>query len=122
MRKDNIIQFPIERRLKEIEDQKAFEEMDAEYEIEQFTDECTNVAQLILVMIEDLIHSTEDVHSFDDINFRAKDNQESKDMFVIVNLLSSMLMRWGGVKHFLHNDLDKMFEKLVKEQGYNDFN
>ncbi len=121
MRKDNIIQFPIERRMKEIEDQKAFEEMDAEHEIELFTDECTNIAQLILVMIEDLIHNTEDAHSFDDINFRSKDNQESKDMFVIVNLLSSMFMRWGGVKHFLHDDLSKMFDKLVEQQGYNDF-
>tara|TARA_B100000902_G_C27283267_1_gene903015 strand:+ start:220 stop:588 length:369 start_codon:yes stop_codon:yes gene_type:complete len=122
MRKDNIIQFPIKRRMQEIEDQQAFDDMEAEYEIEQFTDECVNIAQLILVMIEDLIHNTEDVHSFDDIDFRNKENQEAKDVFVIVNLFSSMLMRWGGLNHFLHKDLDTMFEKLVKEQGYNDFN
>ena len=121
-KKDNIIQFQLERRMADIEAEKALEAMDAESQMEAFIDECTNVAQLILVMIEDLIHNFDDVHSFNEINFRNKDNTESKDMFVIVNLLSSMFMRWGGAKHFLHDDLDTMFDRLVDQQGYNDFN
>jgi hypothetical protein len=35
-------------------------------------------------------------------------------MFVIVNLISSMLMRYGGVHHFMHEYFDVLYEKLME--------
>ena len=38
---------------------------------------------------------------------------EQRDMFVIMNMVSSMLMRYGGARHFLQDDFDNLYEKLM---------
>jgi hypothetical protein len=35
-------------------------------------------------------------------------------MFVVVNMISSMLLRYGGVHHFLHEYLDVIYEKIME--------
>ena len=116
MSKDNIIQFPIKERMQQIADEVYEEDMEMEY----FTNDCIDTSQLILTIIEELI-TEEETSPFKDMNFRNKDVQESKDIFVIVNLLSSMFMRYGGMNHFLHEYMDIIYEKLMEQQGYNDF-
>ena len=106
--KDNIIQFPIKKRLQEVEEERDLEEMEREF----FVEECTESAQIILLMIEELL--SEDHSSFNDIDFRDKLLPESRDMFVVVNMISSMLLRYGGVHHFLHDYLDVVYEKIME--------
>jgi len=106
--KDNIIQFPIKERQRQI----AEEEEDALFEYEEFTDECRDTAQLAYLMIEELLLN--ESSSFDDIDFRDNNYPEYKDMFVIINLISSMLMRYGGVSHFLHDYFDVIYEQIME--------
>ena len=106
--KDNIIQFPIKKRLQEVEEERDLEEMGREFSLE----ECTETAQVILLMIEELLSA--DHSSFDDIDFRDKLLPESRDMFVIINMISSMFLRYGGVHHFLHDYLDVVYEKIME--------
>jgi len=116
MSKDNIIKFHIKKRMQQIADEQYDEDMAMEY----FANDCSETAQLILTVIEELVNDT-DGSPFEGMNFRNKDVQESKDIFVITNLLSSMFMRYGGMNHFLHEYMDIIYEKLLEQQGYNDF-
>ena len=111
--KNNIIQFPTERRQAQIE-----EEMEWEYE--NFTEECVDTAQFALLLLEDYIESDE-ASTLQELDFRDPEFAESRDMFVVVNLLSSMFMRYGGVTHFLQKDLETLFTKIQETKEHNDF-
>jgi hypothetical protein len=111
--KNNIIQFPTERRQAQIE-----EEMEWEYE--NFTEECVDTAQFALLLLEDYIESDE-ASTLKELDFRDPEFAESRDMFVVVNLLSSMFMRYGGVTHFLQKDLETLFTKIQETKEHNDF-
>lgn len=113
---DNIIQFPLERRMQEIADEICEKDM----EMEHFSNDCVDTSQLILTMIEELILDNEG-SPFEGMDFRNKESEEAKDAFVIINLLSSMFMRYGGMKHFLHEYLDIIFMKIQAQQDLNDF-
>jgi hypothetical protein len=63
-------------------------------------------------MIEELLLN--DSSLFEDIDFRDNIYPEAKDMFVIINLISSMLMRYGGVNHFLHDYFDVIYEQIME--------
>ncbi len=104
---NNIIPFPTERRQEQIDDER-------DREFENFTEECHETAQFILLLIEDYILdiSEDELSAFEVMDFRDPKLAESRDMFVIINLLSSMFMRYGGIKHFLQDDLDAIFDKI----------
>jgi len=106
--KDNIIQFPIKERIQQIEDELEYERE----EYEAFTEECKDTSQVILLMIEELLLN--DSSSFEHIDFRDNQFPEARDMFVIVNLISSMLMRYGGANHFLHDSFDVIYEQIME--------
>jgi hypothetical protein len=106
--KDNIIKFPIKERVRQIEQELEDERL----EYEEFTDECRETSQIILLMIEELLLN--DSSLFEDIDFRDNIYPEAKDMFVIINLISSMLMRYGGVNHFLHDYFDVIYEQIME--------
>ncbi len=106
---NNIIPFPTERRQEQIDDER-------DREFENFTEECHDTAQFILLLIEDYI-SEDELSVFEVMDFRDPKLAESRDMFVIINLLSSMFMRYGGIKHFLQDDLDAIFDK-IEENNY----
>jgi hypothetical protein len=106
--KDNIIKFPIKERVRQIEQELEDERL----EYEEFTDECRETSQVILLMIEELLLN--DSSLFEDIDFRDNIYPEAKDMFVIINLISSMLMRYGGVNHFLHDYFDVIYEQIME--------
>lgn len=109
--KSNVIQFPTHIREAAIADE--YDEIRSEFE--EFTDECRETSQIILLMIEELLLN--DASSFDDIDFRDSNMPESKDMFVIVNMISSMLMKYGGAHHFLHDHFDEIYDKLMETIG-----
>jgi hypothetical protein len=106
--KDNIIQFPIKERIQQIEDELEYERE----EYEAFTEECKDTSQVILLMIEELLLN--DSSSFEYIDFRDSSLPESRDMFVIINMISSMLMRYGGASHFLHDNFDVIYEQIME--------
>lgn len=109
--KNNVIQFPTEARKAAIE--REHDELRMEFE--EFTDECRETSQIILLMIEELLLN--ECSSFDEIDFRDSNMPESKDMFVIVNMISSMLMKYGGVHHFLHDHFDNIYNDLMETIG-----
>jgi len=111
--KNNIIQFPTERRQAQIEEER-------EWEYENFTEECVDTAQFTLLLLEDYIDSDE-ASTLKELDFRNPEYAESRDMFVVVNLLSSMFMRYGGITHFLQKDLENLFEKIQETKEHNDF-
>lgn len=100
---NNIIPFPTERRQEQIESERNFA-------YESYTEECTDTAQFVLLMIEDYLD--EEDSAFDEMEFRNPEFDESRDMYVIINLLSSMFMRYGGLEHFLHKEMDDLFTKI----------
>ena len=62
--KDNIIQFPTKFRKQEVEDEREFLRL----EHEEFTDECKEISQIILLQIEELLLNESSY--FDDLDFR----------------------------------------------------
>ena len=100
---NNIIPFPTERRQDQIESERN-------WAYENFTEECVDTSQFVLMMLEDYFAS-EDC-ALDEMDFSDPENEESRDMYVIVNLISSMFMRYGGIKHFLQEDLDALYNKI----------
>jgi hypothetical protein len=108
MTDNNVIQFPLKERIQQIEDELEFERE----EFEAFIEECQDTSQVILLMIEELLMN--DAGSFEEMDFRDHILPEAKDMFVIVNLISSMLMRYGGSNHFLHDYFDVLYEQIME--------
>jgi hypothetical protein len=109
---NNIIPFPTERRQEQIEAERN-------WAYENYTEECVDTSQFVLLMIEDYIYE-EDSSAFNEMEFRNPEFEEGRDMYVIVNLLSSMFMRYGGVEHFLQGDLDTLYNKINEANKPND--
>ena len=101
---NNIIPFPTERRQEQIESERN-------WAYENYTDECTDTAQFVLLMIEDYL-SEEYGTAFKEMDFRDPEYDESRDMYVIINLISSMFLRYGGLDHFLHDELEALYNKI----------
>ena len=83
---NNIIPFPTRQRQEQIESERN-------WAYENFTEECVDTSQFVLMMLEDY--------------FASEDSA-----LVIVNLISSMFMRYGGINHFLQEDLDALYNKI----------
>tara|TARA_R110000782_G_scaffold101082_1_gene187704 strand:- start:57 stop:410 length:354 start_codon:yes stop_codon:yes gene_type:complete len=113
--KNNIIQFPIERRKQQLSN----EEIEAEEYFIGVAENSEELAQTALGIIEDLLEDLE-LDEFQGIDFRNLEYMEAKDAFVVVNLIASMFMRYGGISHFLQPDLEVLFDKLMEEQEQND--
>ena len=43
---------------------------------------------------------------------RGAKQRESRDSYVIVNMIYAMLARYVGIEHSLHKDLDTLFVKV----------
>jgi len=55
------------------------------------------------------------------VDFDYKTNPELKgDMFVILNLIVSSLLRDQGMKHVLHEDLDMLKDRIMELDKYQD--
>jgi len=46
------------------------------------------------------------------MDFRDETKQESRDMFVVVNMLNAMFNRWYHMPHGLHQTMDNAYVKI----------
>ena len=102
--KNNVINFPVERRMAEIDKEAAREEF---YINSNNYDDCVALARYCI----DLLNVGLQEQDF--INFDpTKDPKQFKDMFVMLNLLVASFLRSADMKHILQDDLDELLEKI----------
>lgn len=99
---NNIIEFPKDRARKG-KDDLLIEDM------QRISDECVDMSQFLLEVIDDTLDELGIFEGEDDTG----DNKMDRDLFVITNLLYSMLVRNEGLPHDLQIDLDYMYDKLT---------
>jgi len=100
-----ILQFPTP--------EKKQEKDDAEF-LNKLSDECVDSSHFLLEVLEEFINTGEVHPDFMEMDFRDETKQESRDMFVIVNMMNAMFNRWYGMPHGLHQVMDNAYVK-VKE-------
>ena len=59
--------------------------------------------------MEEFITTGDVSHNFMDMQFRDETFQESRDMFVIVNMINAMFHRYYGIPHSLHREFDRLY-------------
>ena len=82
--------------------------------IDEISDECVNTSQYLMEVLEEFINSGQasDEKRFMDMNFRDEMQQESRDMFVIVNMINAMFNRYMGIPHRLHRTFDRAYIEI----------
>ena len=101
MVKDNIIQFPTPEQVSKKE---------AEEIISQASNECNELAQhLCHILTEEIFAGS---HYFEDSEYFDETYQESRDIYVITNLINAMLLRQLEIPHTLQRSLDKLYIKI----------
>ena len=101
MSKDNIIQFPTPEEVSKKE---------AEEIITLASDECNGLAQHLCMILNEEIQTQSDY--FEDTDFYDETRQESRDIYVITNLINAMLLRHIEIPHELQRSLDKLYVKI----------
>ena len=101
MSKDNIIQFPTPEELSK----KDVEEM-----LNLASEECNGLSQHLCSVLNEEIQTASDY--FEDTDFYNEEKQESRDIYVITNLLNAMLLRHIEIPHGLQRSLDKLYVKI----------
>lgn len=128
MNKDNVIQFPITPRVQRM--QADIEEKYYEAMVDQ--DNAVQMAHYVFDLMTVGIAEQDWVPEYRDMEFKNPDAYEAKDVFVILNLISSMLLRYKGYSHMMQYDLDELYDKLCDasqgehlhfddEEEYDDF-
>tara|TARA_B100000459_G_scaffold63120_1_gene34451 strand:- start:13823 stop:14260 length:438 start_codon:yes stop_codon:yes gene_type:complete len=101
--KDNVIPFPTKEEI---------EFKEAEKELDEMSNECVDASHFLMEVLEEFILTGQVNEDFQDMNFRDETLQESRDMFVVVNLLNAMFNRYYGIEHGLHQTLDNAYVKI----------
>lgn len=112
-----ILKFPTGEELKQKAEAKKLKE---DYDtVRGASDECVATAQFLLEVLEEFILTGESSQNFMDMQFRDETFQESRDMFVIVNMLNAMFHRYYGIPHSLHREFDRLYAmiKLMDKQN-----
>jgi hypothetical protein len=84
---------------------------DADF-LNKLSDECVNNSHFLLEVLEEFINTGEVCPDLMDMDFRDETKQESRDMFVIVNMINAMLNRWHNMPHGLHQTMDNAYIKI----------
>tara|TARA_Y100001937_G_scaffold3173_1_gene4117 strand:- start:2718 stop:3068 length:351 start_codon:yes stop_codon:yes gene_type:complete len=102
-----LIQFPTGKRLKP--KPKSDEEL-----IKEIVDELVDISQHLFDVLDDEVDaiSKHDLNLLNGINLRDENARESRDSYVIVNLIYAMLSRYLGMEHSMHKELDTLFVKI----------
>src|SRR6056300_936895 len=98
-----ILQFPTKEE-KQIQEDTEF--------LNNLSDECVNNSHFLLEVLEEFINTGEVCPDLMDMDFRDETKQESRDMFVIVNMINAMLNRWHNMPHGLHQTMDNAYIKI----------
>jgi len=92
--------------------------------LDAISDECVNTSQFLMEVLEEFINTGQasEYEQFMDMNFRDETQPESRDMFVIVNMINAMLNRYMGIPHRLHRTFDRAYIEIkallaANEQG-----
>ena len=101
--KDNVIPFPTK---------KEIEQKQIEKDLNALSDECVDCSQYLMEVLEEFITTGQVSKDLIEMNFRDETHQESRDMFVIVNMLNAMFNRYYGIEHGLHQTLDNTYVKI----------
>ena len=102
-----LIKFPTGEEIKQNAKAKKIQE---EYDmVNDASDNCVKSSQFLLEVLEEFILTGEVSQDFMDMQFRDESFQESRDMFVIVNMINAMLHRYYAIPHNLHKEFDKLY-------------
>ena len=101
--KDNVIPFPTpkEQEAKKEEDNLNF-----------LSNDCVDCSHYLMEVLEEFITTGQVSETLMDMDFRDETKQESRDMFVIVNMLNAMFNRWYNMPHGLHQTMDNAYIKI----------
>jgi len=113
-----ILKFPSKQELEKREMWKQYEEETRT--LNQYSDECIAASHFLLEVLEEFINTGEASPDFMDMNFRDETIQESRDMFVVVNMLNAMFNRYYGIPHALHHEMDRAYTKIKLLSTQND--
>lgn len=102
-----LIQFPTGEEIKQRA--KAKEVRDEQEVLNEASDNCVKTSKFLLEVLEEFILTGEVGQDFMDMQFRDETFQESRDMFVIVNMINAMLHRYYAIPHNLHKEFDKLY-------------
>ena len=82
--------------------------------LDAMSDECVEASQYLMEVLEEFINTGQasDNELFMDMNFRDEMQQESRDMFVIVNMINAMFNRHAGIPHRLHRTFDRAYVEI----------
>lgn len=105
-----ILKFPTREMLEKRELWKEYE--NETNRLQNLSDECVGSSQFLLEVLEEFINTGEVSQAFMDMNFRDETIQESRDMFVIINMLNAMFNRYMGIDHALHREMDRVYTKI----------
>jgi len=108
-----LLQFPTKQEIQQKEDTEILNEA---------RNRCVDSSHYLLEVLEEFINTGEISEDFMDMDFRDETNQESRDMYVIVNMINGMLNRYYGIPHGLHQTMDSAYVKikemiLINEQA-----
>lgn len=80
------------------------------------------ISQHLFDVIDDEVDaiSKNDINLLNGIDLRNEQFRESRDAFVIVNLLYALLTRYVGLEHTLHKELDRLYVKIKAIHKEND--
>ena len=105
-----ILKFPTKEELKHKE--QAQQVKDDHAVLETASDDCIAASHFLLEVMEEFITTGEVSPDFMDMQFRDESFQESRDMFVIVNLINAMLNRYFFMPHALQKEMDRLYAKI----------
>ena len=98
-----LLQFPTKQEIQQKEDTEILNEA---------SNRCVDSSHYLLEVLEEFINTGEISEDFMDMDFRDETKQESRDMFVVVNMLNAMFNRWYQIPHGLHQTMDNAYIKI----------
>ena len=109
--KDNVIPFPTPKE-QEIKKEEA--------NLDFLSNDCVDCSHYLMEVLEEFITTGQVSETLMDMDFRDETKQESRDMFVIVNMLNAMFNRYYGMPHALHREMDRVYTKIKLIDSQND--
>ena len=80
------------------------------------SNKCVATSKFLMDVLEEFIVTGQasDDDTFNNMVFREQIFQESRDMFVVVNMLNGMFNRYLGIPHVMHKSMDKAYYLIHK--------
>ena len=95
--------------------QNRLEEQYYQEQIDQ--DNAVELSQYLLDILIGAIEQQEWVPEYRKMDFKDPESVETQDMFVVLNCIAAMLLRFKGYSHIIHDDMNYIREKLLAVQA-----